>query len=732
MYTLFFFSGFPALVYQLVWQRALFRIFGVNIESVTIVVTAFMLGLGFGALAGGWLSKHRALPLLLLLATIEAVTGAFGLYSLFIFERVGDWVLGASLPLTALTTLGLVIVPTLLMGATLPLIVGHLVRRFGNVGAVVGQLYHFNTLGAGAACLACAVLLFPVLGMQGSVWVAVGFNAAVALGAIAAHRFDRARMQLALSDPPPIQSASRPALSFPVVLAMSCAGGLVSLSYEIFFFRTMSFATGSSPFAFATTLGAFLVGLASGARIAGEACTSSDGDALIHRAMRSLWAASVVGFLFLPVLDHLAWLNGAILGVGLLFVYLLAREWGLVLPRLAHLGVPADARAGMRTGQLYLANILGAASGSVVTGFVLMDRLGTVQLAQLLVAAGLACALILGLTLPSTPRARLLRAFVVVAVTTIAVLALPFASSHLLEALQWKGGSEARTAFAQVVENRSGIVTVDRSDTVFGNGAYDGHFNVELTNDVNGIVRPYALSLLHPAPRDVLMIGFSSGSWAQVIANNPAVASLTIIEINPGYAGLVATHASVASVLTNPKVRLVTDDGRRWLRMNSERRFDAIVANSTYHFRANATNLLSTDYLAMLKPHLNVGGIVFYNTTDSSRVQRTGCATFTHGARFMNHMVLSSTPIAWDFARWRIALEGYRIDGRQMLDSSRVEHAQGLERLMAIEDQIRLNRTYVAEDWIESCPHVMARTVGQKLVTDDNMGTEWQQLWGSE
>src|SRR3984957_6737091 len=80
--VLFFFSGFPALIYQLTWQRALFRAFGVNIESVTIVVTAFMLGLGLGSLAGGWLSKRRAIPLLPLLAAIELMTGAFGVVSL--------------------------------------------------------------------------------------------------------------------------------------------------------------------------------------------------------------------------------------------------------------------------------------------------------------------------------------------------------------------------------------------------------------------------------------------------------------------------------------------------------------------------------------------------------------------------------------------------------------------------------------------------------------------------
>jgi spermidine synthase len=124
--VLFFCSGFPALIYQLTWQRALFRIFGVNIESVTIVVTAFMLGLGLGSLAGGWLSKRRGIPLLPLLAAIELMTGTFGVFSLEIFDRVGEFTIGLPLTAMAAVSLALVIVPTLLMGATLPVLVAHL------------------------------------------------------------------------------------------------------------------------------------------------------------------------------------------------------------------------------------------------------------------------------------------------------------------------------------------------------------------------------------------------------------------------------------------------------------------------------------------------------------------------------------------------------------------------------------------------------------------------------
>ena len=91
----------------------------------------------------------------------------------------------------AAVNLALVIVPTLLMGATLPVLVGHLVRRTGNVGSAVGLLYYVNTLGAGAACLVCTLLLFPFLGMQGALLVAVALNAAVAIGALVAHWRDR-------------------------------------------------------------------------------------------------------------------------------------------------------------------------------------------------------------------------------------------------------------------------------------------------------------------------------------------------------------------------------------------------------------------------------------------------------------------------------------------------------------------------------------------------------------
>ena len=495
--VLFFVSGFPALIYQLAWQRALFRIFGVNIESVTIVVTAFMLGLGLGSLAGGWLSKRPGIALLPLLAAIELATAAFGLGSLAVFEFVGEATAGWPLPAMAAVNLALVIVPTLLMGATLPVLVGHLVRRTGNVGSAVGLLYYVNTLGAGAACLACTLLLFPFLGSHGALLVAVALNAAVAIGALVAHWRDRKVETPVMTDAPRARAAPQPLIGFAMVLALAAAGGFVSLSYEIFFFRTVSYASGSSATAFAITLSVFLVGLASGARQAGEYCATLPRGEMMRRAVRGLMTANLIGLLYLPLLDHLAWLDRGIIGVAMLLSYVVARFWGALLPYLAELGIAADGQAGMRTAFLYLANILGSAAGSILTGFVLMEYLGLIDVGVALVVAGLLCTILLLVTLDLPRWHKIARTGAAAAVAVLAIALMPRWSAHVLETLQWKGSANAKP-FVRVIENRSGVITVDSDGTVFGHGMYDGKFNTDLKHDSNGIVRPYALSPIPP------------------------------------------------------------------------------------------------------------------------------------------------------------------------------------------------------------------------------------------
>src|SRR5262249_45354124 len=159
-----------------------------------------------------------------------------------------------------------------------------------------------------------------------------------------------------------------------------------------------------------------------------------------------------------------------------------------------------------------------------------------------------------------------------------------------------------------------------------------------------------------------------------------------------------------------------------------ERRFDAIVSNTTWHFRANATNLLSTEFLQLADAHLKPGGILYYNTTDSERVQRTACLAFPYGARFTNHMVVSRAPLAWDFEHFRRTLEAYRINGQPVLDVSSGQDRVAANALMTEWGSSLDSGSSGGEGLIEACPRILARTAGMTQVTDDNMGTEWRHL----
>lgn len=173
---LFFLSGMAALIYQVVWQRLLFTLFGVNIESVTLIVSVFMFGLGVGAMAGGWLSQKYADKLPELFLWIEVGIAAFGFVSVWLIHAVGAFAAGGSTLFIALVVYAVLFFPTLCMGATLPILVAYLHQKDGRLGASVGLLYTFNTAGSALACFLTAGVLFRYLGLTGSVWFAAMLN----------------------------------------------------------------------------------------------------------------------------------------------------------------------------------------------------------------------------------------------------------------------------------------------------------------------------------------------------------------------------------------------------------------------------------------------------------------------------------------------------------------------------------------------------------------------------
>jgi len=723
LYLLFFVSGFPALIYQIVWQRALFAIYGVNIESVTVVVSAFMLGLGLGSLAGGRISRSPSAPLLLLFGGAELGIAAYGICSLPLFRFVAGFTAGAPAVESGILSFVLVVLPTVLMGATLPLLVAQLVRLSGNVGRSVGVLYFVNTLGSATACFAVALATMRYLGMSGSVKLAVSLNLVVAVTVILMHF--RWRGATHEAETRPSIKVVRPAMSFAVAVVLAGVAGFLSLCYEIVWYRVYSFATGTNPKCFALVLGAFLSGIAFGSLFIRGLCRDTDSN--LSRFSRWIGLlvlfANLLGFVSVPAIAVVTRVAGYLWTLPL--IGLSAGLLGATFPLICHISIGADARAGSGLSYLYLSNIIGSAAGSWLVGFVLMDYLTLRGICVLLAFLGvwLAAGLLATGTTAPTGRAVVTIGSVILCVGVM--LTAPALFGTVWGQLEYKNEYRIPGArLTDVVETRSGVVTVDADGAIFGGGVYDGwmYTDPHVTDTVR---RPLSISFFHPNPKEVLIIGMSGGAWTQLIANHPQVEKVIVVEINPGYVEVVRRYPEVAPLLRNPKVELIFDDGRRWMFRNQSKKFDLIVMDTTYYWRAHATNLLSTEFLDLARRMLKPGGILYYNTTFSPEAQRTGALKFPYAYRFGPLLAVSDTPIPADRDRWRRVLLAYHVDGKPLLDTSQQEDAEILASLLAYADTLPGN-TYVSEG-METRENLLRRTEGKGIVTDDNMLVEWRQ-----
>ncbi len=722
-YLLFFLSGFPALLYQIVWQRTLFTLFGTNVQSVTLVVTVFMLGLGLGSLAGGAVSARKNVRLLAAFGVAELSVGAFGAGSLALFHRVASFTAGRSLLVTGGVAFALLLVPTLLMGSTLPLLSEHFVRRTGNVGESVGLLYGLNTLGSGLACLLAAFYLMHALGESGSVHVAVGLNILVGVSALA---FEW--RQPAVCGRKESAGAAEAHRTIPLWAGMALAGatGFVALAYEILWYRLYEYASGGTAQCFAQVLAFYLFGIAYGAsavRSASRNKLGNDGRRAMAAGAEVTLVAGIGAFLMGPLLG--VWVSHVLI-FPVFAIFAVATLLGAAFPLLAHATIDPGAEVGRGVSLLYLSNIAGSTLGSFLVGFVILDYWPTRTTSVFLLLLGVAIALVFAAF--AGPRVRKGHVAAECAVCVALAMCAGPLFSNMYERLLFKTTYRPGLQFAETVENRSGVIAVYRgptefgydAETVFGGGAYDGRFNTGLLHDSNGLFRAYAVTGMGPAPRRVLMIGLASGSWAQVIANDKDVEEFTIVEINPGYLPLIRERAEVASLLKNPKVHIAIDDGRRWLVAHPQERFDDIVMNTSFHWRANITNLLSVEFLRLAKAHLNSGGMLFYNTTFSPEALATGIAEFPYALRISSFLAVSDRPLKLDKDRWRAALSSYRIDGQPVFDLSDPAQKAAMENVLQLADE--LDRP---QGNLESRASLAARLKGVRLITDDNMATEW-------
>jgi spermidine synthase len=260
-------------------------------------------------------------------------------------------------------------------------------RPRSHIGSAVGLFHSITLVGAGIGCVAAFGMLVPWLGERSAIGALTAVNGAVLLSAVVARREprDAATASVALAVP-----ARPPVLGFVPVLALAAAGGVVAWACALLFYAKLSQLSGWGAPALAAMLGPFLLGLAVGSNEAGRHCNAISAEEMMRRAVGAFLKATLVGLLFLPVLDSIGWLGRGALVVAMLMVFLAGRFWGRVLPYLAELGVGRDQRADTRTAVLYLVHTLAAGAGAVVTGSLLLPRLSLAAVALTLVLAGLA------------------------------------------------------------------------------------------------------------------------------------------------------------------------------------------------------------------------------------------------------------------------------------------------------------------------------------------------------
>jgi spermidine synthase len=539
------------------------------------------------------------------------------------------------------------------------------------------------------------------------------------------------------------------------VLFFAAATGYISLSQEMVWMRAVSYMTGGEPTVFAHVLGFFLLGVAGGALFGEKLCDKRPGAEWTRAFIGGMlmvsgafYYVSVAGVAQLMTNPSLQWLGSPAIYLACLITSFLL---GGIFTVLCHGATRLDEAVGVTVSRIYLANIIGSTAGPLLTGFVLMEYRSTDQIV-LYLAAGSAALGALALMCEAESRAL---AGVGVCFFGL-LLGMHGAIYHdLLAKLQYKSGY-APGIYKYLVEKRSGIISVQPGrvdpnggpnwpDMIYGGGIYDGRFNIDPANkwydptstddelrhpfDIsNYICRAYMIAGLHPHPTDVLEVGLSSASWNRVLANDVMVKHITSVEINAGYKDVIAHYPDQASILHDPKVDVVIDDGRRWLNRNPDKLFDFILQNTTWHWRAESTNLLSVEYLRLSKAHLKPGGVVYWNTTFSEDAKRTAAEVFKYVTHYNNFVAGSDSPFNQTPDQIRANLLQFTITGREgdpktfetipsyIAPDRRDRYAEALGGALA---------TLSAETFPDEAPALRKRSY-LFVITDDNMATEFK------
>ncbi len=639
LYLCFFLSGAAALVYEVIWQRMLTLVFGLSTLSVTAVIAAFLGGVALGARFSGPVADRTLRPLRLY-ALVELGIALAGLASLFTIPPLmrvfavlyaavePGWLLSNLIRFVlACIAVGL---PSLLIGATMPLMTRIASRQAGCTAVGFGGSYAANVAGSVVGTIAAGFFLLRIVGVDGALYCAAGANLAVCALAFILRECP---VDVCSSPAEPVAApaapagsrdhagAPRPTISMSFACIAALVTGAVALAYEIAWIRLLAIFTLNSVYIFPMVLSVYLTALALGSAAVALLARRSHFNALATLALTQLLQALLVPLL-LTLAPQASRLD--ITGSGRTSAEILQAEYvlvavvvfiptlliGFTLPLLVTLAARCVEESGRLVGRIYAWNTLGSIAGAGLAGAVLIPFLGL--RGGLLLLAGINLAVVAAASYAGGHRAAWLRSLAPVGASAfaVAVAFLPGVTRFYLppgpQSEMVRYYAEGPSATVHVVEydgdaGRHRTLFVDSKSVA---GTYD-----DIVTDQKMLA--HLPLLLHPDPQRALTVGFGAGGTSYSMLQHGL--QVDCVEIEPRVVDAYHLFESENHGIVGPEhdtvhFRLILDDARAWLEV-APRRYDVIVTDLTsIQYRGNG-NLYTAEAFGLMQSQLNPGGI---------------------------------------------------------------------------------------------------------------------------
>lgn len=671
---LFLGSGAAGLIYEIIWERLLELYFGVTMTSITLIVAAYMAGLGLGSLYGGRIAKKQK-SVLMLYGLLELGIGFFGLASPTLIMKIGQATAGSPYWLVFVLSFLLLLIPTFLMGMTLPLLSQAFIHRVETAGRIIGILYGINTIGAAFGTLLAGYVLIGSLGFDGSINTACALNAGIGLLAILASRqkvelSPVPKEQTTPSDPTPLRRG------YPRILFASFLVGFIGLGFEMLWIRILHITNKNTSYGFPSILFVFLIGLSIGGYVWGrQADRSSNIERLFWKVEIGVGLVASLTFLFFWLSLDQSWasswlgdfwqmqkplpplvdVDGTLvlsrrMAISSLTYYFLpililvlpaSFLMGGGLPILDRIAINSPDVAGRRIGDIHLANIIGSVAGSLAISFLLLPSIGSELTHKFLVLLSFVFPLLFIKQVSwrkSQPRSMVF-SYLLISISAFLLISIPgkgqfytqlFETGTRREAIIHESGD---TVLALTINKESG-----QPDWLWISGETNSFYPTDGTYESRALTCAGASH-----PKRILMIGMGGGITAYFFQSIPEIEKIVIVELMDELGTLLYKNVEFNKfTFDNSLVEYVVDDGRRYLYANPDEKFDLIYADPLRWYSAGHNNLYSVEAMQLYQSHLTENGVFCAYVDQPNVIPQTIANVFPEADQFRFRTVVAS------------------------------------------------------------------------------------------